>query len=245
MEAGCAVDNTGECCICGNVGKLTFEHVPPAAAFNDRRVFQAKIDELLGGKWIPGEPMTRGKYVQRGAGRHSLCGKCNNDTGAWYGTPYVDFARQAMVLLHRSDGKMSLAYPYRIFPLRVLKQIVVMFFSACGHGLRKAHPELVKFVLDRERSDRSGRYPILGVPARPSGIHVNKASWRNRPNFRWRSARILGGCLSAVRPHYEFQVRTSAQRAVQYYAFRSGKHQCVGHRLFEVAGTPGRKLFSR
>src|SRR5262249_11568940 len=77
--------------------------------------------------------------------------QCNNDTGAWYGTPYVDFARQAMILLHRSNAKLSLAYPYRIFPLRVLKQIVVMFFSACGPGLRKAHPELVQFVLDRER----------------------------------------------------------------------------------------------
>lgn len=144
------MDNIGECCICGCIGKLTFEHVPPAAAFNDRRVFQAKIDELIGGRWTPGEPVTRGKYVQRGAGRHSLCAKCNNDTGAWYGTSYVDFARQAMILLHRSNGKMSLAYPYAIFPLRVLKQILVMFFSACGPGLRKAHPDLVKFVMNRD-----------------------------------------------------------------------------------------------
>ncbi len=149
--AGGTLDSTGECCICGCVGKLTFEHVPPEAAFNDRRVFQAKIEELLGGKWTPGTPITRGKYVQRGAGRHSLCAKCNNNTGAWYGTAYIDFARQAMILLHRSNGKLSLAYPYGIFPLRVMKQIVVMFFSACGPGLRKAHPDLVKFVLDRER----------------------------------------------------------------------------------------------
>lgn len=144
-------DKVGECCICGVVGKLTFEHVPPEAAFNDRKVFHAKIEELLGGKWTPGEPIERGKQSQRGAGRYSLCAKCNNDTGSWYGTPYVDFARQAMVLLDRSGGKMSLAYPYGIFPLRVLKQICVMFFSACGPSLRKTHPDLVKFVLDRER----------------------------------------------------------------------------------------------
>jgi hypothetical protein len=153
-------DNIGECCICGTVGKLTFEHVPPEAAFNDRRVFQAKIDELVDGKWTPGEPIARGKYNQRGAGRHSLCAKCNNDTGSWYGTAYVDFARQAMILLHRSNGKMSLAYPYGIFPLRVLKQIVVMFFSACGPGLSKAHPDLVKFVLNRE------------LRLLPKGIHI-------------------------------------------------------------------------
>jgi hypothetical protein len=144
-----AVTTTGECCICGSIGKLTFEHVPPQAAFNDRRVFQAKIDDLLAGKWLPGEALTSGKYIQRGAGRHSLCAKCNNDTGTWYGAAYVDFARQAMILLHRSSGRMKLAYPYGIFPLRVLKQIVVMFFSACGPSLRKAHPDLVGFVLNR------------------------------------------------------------------------------------------------
>jgi len=55
-----------------------------------------------------------------------------------------------MILLQRSNGKMTLAYPYGIFPLRVLKQIVVMFFSACGPEFKKAHPDLVKFVLDRE-----------------------------------------------------------------------------------------------
>jgi len=105
----------------------------------------------MGGKWVPGEPITRGKWVQRGSGQHSLCAKCNNDTGAWYGTAYVDFARQAMILLDRSNGNLSLAYPYHIFPLKVLKQIIVMFFSACGPEFRKAHPDLVKFVLDRER----------------------------------------------------------------------------------------------
>jgi hypothetical protein len=144
-------ENTGECWICGSIGKLTFEHVPPRAAFNDRGIFHAKMDEVLGGEWTPGTPLPLGKQQQRGAGRYSLCAKCNNDTGAWYGTAYVDFARQAMILLHRSNGKMTLAYPYGIFPLRVLKQIAVMFFSACGPEFRKAHPELATFVLDRER----------------------------------------------------------------------------------------------
>jgi hypothetical protein len=172
------VDSTGECCICGYVGKLTFEHVPPRAAFNDRRVFQAKIDDLLGGKWLPGEDLKSGKYVQRGAGRHSRCAKCNNETGAWYGTAYVDFARQAMILLHRSNGKMSLAYPYGIFPLRVLKQIIVMFFSACGPSLRKAHPDLVGFVLHRSqryfpRNVQIWAYlhdPVESTSTRQSGV---------------------------------------------------------------------------
>lgn len=146
-----AASNSGECWICGVVGKLTFEHVPPRAAFNDRGVFHAKLDEIFGGDWTPGTPIPRGKQQRRGAGRHTLCAKCNSDTGSWYGSAYVDFARQAMTLLQRSKGKMTLAYPYGIFPLRVLKQIIVMFFSACGPEFRRAHPELVKFVLNREQ----------------------------------------------------------------------------------------------
>jgi hypothetical protein len=144
-----AAEKIGKCCICGTEGELTFEHVPPRAAFNDNRIFEANVQSLMNGKWAVGEKITEGKYAQRGAGRHSLCGKCNNDTGGWYGRAYVQVAKQAMMLLHASNGKMSLAYPYRMWPLRFLKQVVVMFFSACGPSLQDKNPDLVRFVLNR------------------------------------------------------------------------------------------------
>jgi hypothetical protein len=143
-----ATDKKGVCCICGTEGKLSFEHIPPRAAFNDNRIFEADIDALMNGKWTPGSEPTEGKYAQRGAGRYSLCGKCNNDTGTWYGKAYVDVAKQAMSRLYASSGTMSLAYPYGMYPLRFLKQIVVMFFSACGPGLQERNPNLVRFVLN-------------------------------------------------------------------------------------------------
>jgi hypothetical protein len=62
----------------------------------------------------------------------------------------VDVAKQAMIRVHASQGRMSLAYPYGMFPLRFLKQIVVMFFSACGPGLQQKNPDLVRFVLNKE-----------------------------------------------------------------------------------------------
>ncbi|MDP2411178.1 MAG: hypothetical protein Q8M26_12955 [Pseudolabrys sp.] len=140
----------GTCCICGRIGKLSFEHIPPAAAFNDRRIFEADINALLAGKWSPGERVEEGKYKQRGAGRHSLCEKCNSDTGSWYGATYVDVARQAMILLHASQGSISLAYPYRMYPLRFLKQIAVMFCSACGPDFQKGNADLVRFILNQD-----------------------------------------------------------------------------------------------
>jgi hypothetical protein len=102
----------GFCCICGVHGKLSFEHIPPEAAFNDRRVFEADINSLLNGKWSPEERIEEGKYKQRGAGRYSLCGKCNSDTGSWYGSAYVGVARQTMVRLHASKrARCSLPIP--------------------------------------------------------------------------------------------------------------------------------------
>ena len=44
-------------------------------------------------------PKPDGRINQKGAGRVTLCVKCNNATGRWYGTPYITVAKQAMELL--------------------------------------------------------------------------------------------------------------------------------------------------
>jgi len=44
----------------------------------------------------------------------------------------------------------TLSYPFNFYPLRVLKQIVCMFFSVNGPQFQKNQPELVRFVLNRE-----------------------------------------------------------------------------------------------
>ena len=141
---------TGQCCICGVEGELSFEHVPPRAAYNDQRIFETNIQAMM--KEDDAGRDARGKWVQGGAGRYTLCGKCNNLTGWWYGSSYVKWARLAKELLDRSDGKMSLEYyPYRIYPLRVIKQVVTMFCSACGPNFQKRFPDMAKFVLDRDQ----------------------------------------------------------------------------------------------
>jgi hypothetical protein len=89
------------------------------------------------------------KKAQRGAGRHTLCETCNNNTGSWYVPSYIRWAEQVMEYVTRRPNGYTLALPYQIRPLRVLKQIVCMFASACGPTLTRNHPELTKFVLDR------------------------------------------------------------------------------------------------
>ena len=139
---------SGTCHLCGEDGKLSFEHVPPESGFNDRPLLLARAREILGASKLD---QPHGRTQQRGAGKHTLCERCNNKTGHWYGAAFADWAYQAMHLLAFTDGRPSLYYQYRVFPLRVIKQIICMFFSANGPEFRRGYPELVRFVLDRDR----------------------------------------------------------------------------------------------
>lgn len=80
----------GVCKLCGKHKKLTFEHLPPEAAFNATSVREYSGDVIIdlmtgadgrmpwdfeGLKW---------KQNQRGAGGYLLCDECNNNTGSWY-----------------------------------------------------------------------------------------------------------------------------------------------------------------
>ena len=86
----------GICCLCLEERRLSFEHVPPEGAFNDRPVILADINRLIGQDLYKHLEAQRGRQEQRGAGRHSLCERCNNDTGAWYVRAYIDFVQAAM-----------------------------------------------------------------------------------------------------------------------------------------------------
>jgi len=145
----------GKCHICGTVGPLSFEHIPPRKAFNERPVIKAKLEDLIGQG--PNEPI-RGQIQQRGIGGYTLCPRCNNNTGSWYGKYFVEWCYQGFEIFSRSKGNPYLAYPIYIFPLRVLKQIITMFFSVNGPEFCDRNLELVKFVLNKKEKYLSPKY---------------------------------------------------------------------------------------
>ena len=101
---------TSQCHLCGKHGELSYEHVPPQSAFNDRRIWVARGEQLFEGR----QPdQLKREQLQGGAGDYTLCIKCNNDT-ARYARAYVDWACQAMEILERAKGVPSLAYPFTI-----------------------------------------------------------------------------------------------------------------------------------
>jgi hypothetical protein len=150
MARGKASRPEGICCLCLETRPLSFEHVPPAAAYNDRPVLHAQLDRLMEGHLLDRLENPEGVESQRGAGRHSLCERCNSVTGSWYGKAYIDLVEAAMGPFLQSSAGDQIHFNATIRPLRVLKQMLAMFCSACGPGLAETHSGLTRYLLNRE-----------------------------------------------------------------------------------------------
>jgi hypothetical protein len=113
----------GNCCICAE------------SAFNDRPILRAHLFKILadGSLQFGNLESPSGEKQQRGAGQHTLCEKCNSDTGHWYGAAFADWAHQGMRIVSGTKG-LILIYPFNIYPLRVIKQVLCMFLSAADPG---------------------------------------------------------------------------------------------------------------
>lgn len=122
---------------------MSKEHIPPKAAFNNDTVFLMSMEN-----WLRKE--NKGlKQMQGGFHKSTLCNQCNNNTGSWYGRAFVDFCiKGAEYLDNGYSGRMTLAFD--IYPLRIIKQIVVMMLAINPPKFRLKHPELEKFVLSKK-----------------------------------------------------------------------------------------------
>jgi len=164
-------DLIGKCHICGRIEKLSFEHVPPKRALNSNKAFMYLGKDVIGLEKFPWDlGGVAKKQLQRGIGFNTLCEKCNNDTGAWYGGAFVDFTRQGYEAIINNEilDKKSINIQFRnIYPLRVIKEIIAMFFSINNPELSSAIPEFRDFVLDREKrgisEDKYGFYIFIST----------------------------------------------------------------------------------
>jgi hypothetical protein len=121
-----------------------------------------------------------GTILSRGRGGHTLCEKCNSTTGGDYGGAFVEFVRQSLETVHEIRERPRFIYRGEVFPLRVIKQIAVMFFDTSGPHFRGRNPALVEFVMDRRRTGLPSGYRfyafwMLRGLLRQSGVagHLN------------------------------------------------------------------------
>jgi hypothetical protein len=150
----------GNCRICGRHKKLSFEHVPPRSAFNKHSAVIKRLPDFINKN--PDDYFEKGgKISQKGVGDHTLCEKCNNDTGGWYGDAFAEWAHQGMDLLRYAQEYSSPDCTFRIYPLRVIKQVICMFFSTNSDRFRYNYPDLVKFVLNKQERHLDPRIRIF------------------------------------------------------------------------------------
>ena len=126
-----AKKHPGNCALCRKqFDDLTFEHIPPRAAFNASPAKPVTGEGLLEDDRMPWD--TTGlpyKNQQQGMGIYSLCQTCNNNTGSWYGEDYQVVAKAVHSILPEPDFKCQFFSIREIHPLRFIKQVLSMFCS--------------------------------------------------------------------------------------------------------------------
>jgi hypothetical protein len=88
--------HVGHCRICRSIEPLTFEHIPPRCAGNDKRARAIPMWDVV----TAGDPLafpTAGWVPsQRGVGGYVLCEGCNRTVGRKYVPEYRDFASELL-----------------------------------------------------------------------------------------------------------------------------------------------------
>jgi len=147
----------GICRICGKEKPLSFEHIPPRAAFNNRPVVTIPLEQIIA---LGPDVKPKGPIKQKGMGDYVLCEECNNNSGSWYASRFVDWCYRGMEILKLSNGNPTLIYTYKIYPLSIIKQIVVMLLAVNNPGFVQANNELATFVMNKEFNLLPSQYRI-------------------------------------------------------------------------------------
>ena len=143
----------GVCSICGKTGKLTYEHVPPQAAFNSKPVWEKRAENLF--PFFNPHLYGKRSTLNKGAGGYKLCQSCNNNTGANYAPTYISLARAVREGPTRALKDANIfTFRYRLHPLRFIKQVMIMHLCA-DQVLGQLRDDLnsAELMLHREAAD--------------------------------------------------------------------------------------------
>ncbi|MDE0313343.1 MAG: hypothetical protein OXM61_00445 [Candidatus Poribacteria bacterium] len=169
-------NKTGICALCNTKNvTLTEEHIFPGAKRNrcNNLPFEATLfNDAISTPIVEGQStMNLKELKKKGLVRHkqggqsvySLCKKCNNNTGSWYGNAYIDWKNQwdQIRKSYLNQNSKSIKGKITFNPLRFLKQIVSCFISvdylnhsgnpSIEDNLRNIQPEFFDFVLDPQK----------------------------------------------------------------------------------------------
>jgi hypothetical protein len=164
------------CRICGEVTRLSFEHVPPKGTGNTGRV------EMLGIEaWLAREDQgaeVRGTISQRGSGAYSLCRDCNSRAGELYvpefkklhGTGIQALSQFDLTALDARDDAGYVEMKWQgVRPGRLAKQIATMLLAISPGSFAQANAALTEYARDPSKVGLPPRYKLyLALYAGPN-----------------------------------------------------------------------------
>jgi hypothetical protein len=165
----------GTCRLCGEHKQLSFEHVPPRAAFNDLPRFYPHTMQLIAHE-LEGAAAPEITHEPKGAGAYTLCHLCNNRC-ARYAIHFIAWAVALKAALDAQPTAITIATSFMMRRSRVMKQIVAMFLSANPPETGERNDGLRRYVWNAE---------AIGLPDR---IRVHAALTRDQDA---RQARVTG-----------------------------------------------------
>ena len=149
------------CSICGQEKELTFEHIPPKAAFNSHPVFMKDLRHITK---LGGHLYGKSKRRQKGLGDHKLCEECNNNTGAWYASEYVNYVHQLVEQMKANAGDSEAILKLNIRPLNFLKHVIVMMLCADqALGQLREDVNETNFILDKKSNTLSNKIKVYNL----------------------------------------------------------------------------------
>jgi len=171
----------GICLICGKEADLTFEHIPPQATGNTRKVLEYSGFNMLECN-SNGTLNTQGiRYKQnpRGAGSYALCGDCNSYVGAKYVKTYSDFINNTRDLFESikfEHGANSIqVVTDKLNPLAFFKQCISIFACTTQEG---SMLDCKEFLLDcNSTSFNKDKYRLRLVAIPKETTYIKSTGW--------------------------------------------------------------------
>jgi hypothetical protein len=170
----------GKCHICGENKKLSYEHVPPKKAFNDKATTVYKALDIIEGGGLPWNVENiRGKNMQNGMGAYTLCIDCNSKTGSRYVNDFIDVSvksSDSSNITVSGNFKYARIEIYDISLVNFSKQVLAMFASVNSEDFFDAQTDLRELVMNYEETgidkDKYAIYMYMykGGTGRSSGI---------------------------------------------------------------------------
>ena len=156
------------CRLCGQVGDLTKEHLPPKSSGNKERLHMLTFDDWLHDK-LDANPEMNHKTEQVGVFGYTICRTCNTLTGINYGNEYKDWTERAkkiingfepgtLASLNQLEGPFGWEVTFGskedgpVRPGAFVRQVLSCMCSLSGSwNLAGRYPELRRIILEQSK----------------------------------------------------------------------------------------------